>query len=116
VEKFCCSGARWAEHDVGLTKKTRKGDYIKDYAVADFDGDGAHDTVVCTFDDPAEIFIYFQNDKDNWQQRTHTYSNGHEGLDVGDLLRQRKEQQINSPRPKKGIERRLAKIKTQPNT
>jgi hypothetical protein len=84
-----------------LTKKTRKGDYIKDYAVADFDGDGAHDTVVCTFDDPAEIFIYFQNDKDNWQKKTHTYSNGHEGLDVGDLLRQRKEQQINSPRPKR---------------
>jgi hypothetical protein len=75
----------WAEHDVGLTKKTSKGDYIKDYAVADFDDDGVQDIVVCTFGDPAEIFIYFQDGKDRWQKKTHTYFNGHEGLDVGHL-------------------------------
>lgn len=77
--------SKWAEHHVGSTKKTKKGDYIKDYAVADFDRDGRNDIVVCTFDSPAEIFIYFQIGKDNWHKKTHTYPNGHEGLDVGDL-------------------------------
>ncbi len=47
----------WVEHHVGSTTSTRKGDYIKDYGVADFDRDGLKDVVVCTFTDPAEIFI-----------------------------------------------------------
>lgn len=75
----------WMEHRVGLTKDTDKGDYIKDYAVADFYGDGRQDIVVCTFDDPAEVFIYFQNSADDWHKATHLFENGHEGLDLGDL-------------------------------
>ena len=75
----------WTEHRVGSTKETKKGDYIKDYGVADFDRDGRQDIVVCTFDSPADIFIYFQDDKDRWQRKTRTYDNGHEGLDLGDL-------------------------------
>lgn len=75
----------WIEHRVGSTKGTTKGDYIKDYGVADFDCDGRRDIVVCTFDDPAEIFIYFQDGKESWQKKTHTYKNGHEGLDIGDI-------------------------------
>lgn len=77
--------SRWIEHLVGLTKDTKKADYIKDYGVADFDRDGRRDIVVCTFDSPAEVFIYFQDDKDSWQKKTHKYINGHEGLDIGDL-------------------------------
>lgn len=77
--------AAWTEHHVGLTKDTKNSDYIKDYAVTDFDRDGRNDIVICTFDSPAEIFIYFQNNKDVWQKKTHTYANGHEGLDVGDV-------------------------------
>jgi hypothetical protein len=75
----------WIEHRVGSTKETKKGDYIKDYGVADFDRDGQQDIFVCTFDDPADIFIYFQDGKDRWQNKTHTYTNGHEGLDIGDI-------------------------------
>lgn len=75
----------WVEHHVGSTKSAKKGDYIKDYGVADFDRDGRKDIVVCTFADPAEIFIYFQRDKNTWHKKTHTYANGHEGLDIGDI-------------------------------
>lgn len=75
----------WLEHRIGSTKKTAKGDYIKDYGIADFDGDGRQDIVICTFDSPAEIFIYFQIGKDRWQKKRHTYINGHEGLDIGDI-------------------------------
>lgn len=75
----------WNEHPVGSTKKTNKGDYVKDYGVGDFDGDGKNDIVVCTFDEPAEVFIYFQQAADRWYKKTHTYANGHEGLDIGDL-------------------------------
>jgi hypothetical protein len=79
------SAGTWHEHHVGSTKDTEKGDYIKDYAVADFDGDGRSDIVVCTFDDPAEVFVYFQNSADDWHKTTRLYDNGHEGLGVGDL-------------------------------
>ena len=75
----------WVEHHVGSTKSAKKGDYIKDYGVADFDRDGRKDIVVCTFSDPAEVFIYFQKDKNTWHKKTHTYANGHEGLDIGDI-------------------------------
>jgi hypothetical protein len=78
-------GNKWMEHLVGSTKDTDKGDYIKDYAVGDFDGDGRMDIVVCTFDDPAEIFLYYQNSKDDWFKTTRLFNNGHEGLDIGDL-------------------------------
>jgi len=75
----------WVEHHVGSTKSAKKDDYIKDYGVADFDLDGRKDIVVCTFADPADIFIYFQKDKNTWHKKTHTYANGHEGLDIGDI-------------------------------
>jgi len=68
----------WVEHHVGSTKSAKKGDYIKDYGVADFDRDGRKDIVVCTFADPADIFIYFQKDKNTWHKKTHTYANGHD--------------------------------------
>ncbi|MBM3333992.1 VCBS repeat-containing protein, partial [Candidatus Sumerlaeota bacterium] len=75
----------WKEHHVGSTKDAKKGDYIKDYGVADLDGDGRMDIVVCTFDSPADVFLYFQDGPDSWQKKVHTYQNGHEGLDIGDI-------------------------------
>lgn len=48
-----------------MTKKTREGDYIKDYAVADFDGDGDFDVVTAEMhqgSDPDEVRVYINKD------------------------------------------------------
>lgn len=88
-QKTPLEGANWIEHQIGIIPPRESGDYIKEYNAADFDRDGKLDLVIGTFANPkgmpAELFYFFQDDKDHFVLKVVEYENGHEGMDIGDI-------------------------------
>lgn len=72
------NGAKWVRHEVAAV-----GDWVKDVAVADFDGDGRMDVAVRS---DKQLMIFFQDTPSTWVRVIlHGFQLGEEGMASGDL-------------------------------
>lgn len=80
AELFYYENPSWAVHAIGEAK-----DAVKDMSIGDFDGDGLADLAVLTFDESNLRIHHQQKDGSFSMVQDITQKGLHEGMDVGDL-------------------------------